>query len=471
MNFPRFGSRAALTASPAAHARQHFPSDEEVAQQVARLRQLKGGVRAFGDVVALGRAAIPALEAVLREPSSPIFQPRCLAADALRAIGGEDALQALLRALADSLARELSPVLLEAEKAVMNGVAENLGRFADERVADALLDALERRPFPEVARALGRLGDARAIPLLVECLHDDVARDAAMEALRSLGERALPQLQRALLCPRITHGFEGPTRIAGRAAAATLLQEIGGDRLYLPLLWALGDAQPEVRLAAALALAAGGELEATRPALPVLVEALGSESWLPASFAARALALAGRPALEAVLPWLEARPTSPEESRRRLRAVDAVAALKDAEGLRALGKLAEDEDGALRLAAVDALRSVAAEQPEAVASALSFFVADSEPSLRQATARALGLLGARGVALLAGMLGDPSARVRRVVTGEIKKLAASSPAEVASLLEETTSRASTWGARRRARRLLASIGHRRRPSGVRRKLP
>jgi HEAT repeat protein len=210
----------------------------EVAAQVARLRSLEGGVRAFGDVVSLGQAAIRPLEELLREPATPICQPRCLAADALAAIGGELGLEALLRALADSLERELSPVLHEAETAVINSIAENLGRLGGGRAADGLLEALRRRPLPEVARSLGRLGEERAIPALVRCLQDDVAREAAVEALRQIGRPALPFLQRTLLQPQLAHGFEGATWIAGRAAAANLLGVIGGRDCLLPLLWA-----------------------------------------------------------------------------------------------------------------------------------------------------------------------------------------------------------------------------------------
>jgi len=45
-------------------------ASSEVEAQVARLRSLEGGVRAFGDVVSFGPAAIQPLEEPLRHPSS-----------------------------------------------------------------------------------------------------------------------------------------------------------------------------------------------------------------------------------------------------------------------------------------------------------------------------------------------------------------------------------------------------------------
>ena len=69
------------------------PESDEVVRLVGTLRQLHGGERAFMDVVACGPRAIPALRKLLfeREPSG-LFQPRCLAVDALAVLGAKEVL-------------------------------------------------------------------------------------------------------------------------------------------------------------------------------------------------------------------------------------------------------------------------------------------------------------------------------------------------------------------------------------------
>jgi HEAT repeat protein len=211
---------------PDSHPGSTLPGAEAL---VARLRDLQEGPRVLPDIVALGAAALPALERLARGRAESVYQPRCLAADALAMIGGQAAFEALLRTLADSLERRLDPVLREAETAVVNCVAEHLGAIGDARAADLLLQALESHPYRGCARALGRLHEVRAIPRLVQCLDDDVARMAAMDALRGFGRQPEAHLVHALAHPRTRHGVEGATRVAGRAAAASLLGELGGD--------------------------------------------------------------------------------------------------------------------------------------------------------------------------------------------------------------------------------------------------
>jgi HEAT repeat protein len=259
------------------------------AKIVARLRDLQAGAQAFLEVIALGSAAIPSLEAFLRGRSESIYQPRCLAADAIAAIAGPAGFAALRRALADSLERRLDPVLGEAETAVINRVAEHLGALGNPQAADLLLEALRRHPYAGCARALGCLRDPRAVPRLVECLYDDVAREAAVESLRAFGRLPVSHLTRALLQPRLDHGIEGSSKVADRAAAATLLAELGGDEVRLPLLWSLHDAQREVRVAAALALVQHHGLKVQFIVLPALLDALGDERWERAEPVADAL--------------------------------------------------------------------------------------------------------------------------------------------------------------------------------------
>jgi HEAT repeat protein len=94
-------------------------AEAAVQSEVDCLLNLHEGPRAVSRIVSLGERAIPALERVLRGPSQALYHSRCWAADALAAIGGPAACQALIRALNDSAHRTPSPVAQEAEDTVV----------------------------------------------------------------------------------------------------------------------------------------------------------------------------------------------------------------------------------------------------------------------------------------------------------------------------------------------------------------
>jgi HEAT repeat protein len=242
---------------------------------VARLQNLHSGARALPAILSLGDAVVPALESFLRGSSQPLYHPRARAADALGVIGSELALAALIRALRDSIAREPEPLCREAEGVIVSRIAECLSRYRSAAVIEALLDALRARPYPACARVLGEMGDSRAIPLLIECLHEDAARSAAMAMLPRFGRAAVARLRATLAIPHIVHGMEPPTWIDGRAAAATLLGELGDSRA---LIRALDDRQRSVRLAAAMGLAGHAGAVSAR-ALQVLLHGLDEQDW------------------------------------------------------------------------------------------------------------------------------------------------------------------------------------------------
>jgi HEAT repeat protein len=107
----------------------------------------------------------------------------------------------------------------------------------------------------ERARALGEMGDPRAIPLLIESLHEDAARAAAMAALLRFGRAAIARLCAVLAMPHVVNGIEPPPWVDRRAAAATLLGELGDPG---SINRTLDDPQRAVRLAAAMSLASRG---------------------------------------------------------------------------------------------------------------------------------------------------------------------------------------------------------------------
>lgn len=350
---------------------------QDVHGLVERLRDLSDGPRAFFEVVARGTAAVPFLEGLLRGPSTTVFQPRRLAAEALGAIGGPAGVEALLGALADSVGRRLDPQLRFAEDAVIDAIARQLARFPTQRVDEALRAALEEHPYPACALALGRHGDLQALPLLVEALHDDFARPSAQTALLGLGPAAVESLARALRSPRMRHGREGPSRIAGRAAAAALLGELSGAGATSALVEALSDPEREVRQAAAVALSTR-QTTPSPDVIDVLVETLGEEEWTRAEAPARVLLALGPPAVARLLAVITRGHSTPEERRRRIRATELLARLAPTDSLAALGALAGDRDVELRRATVTALaRAGAAATP-----ALARFLDDADEGIR-----------------------------------------------------------------------------------------
>lgn len=337
---------------------------------VARLQNLYSGPLALPQIISLGKAAVPALEACLRGPSQALYHPRALAADALAAIGGKDARASLIRALRDSIARQPDPFSQEAEAVMVSHIAEHLSAHRSPAVIDALLHALRTRPLAACARTLGELGDRRAIPLLVDCLAEDAARSAAMTALRRFGRETIAPLRALLGMPHYVHGIEPPTHIDGRTAAATLLGELG-DRS--PLLRALYDRERSVRLAAAMGLAA---TPATAPerAIQLLLQGLDERDWACAHTSMQSLLPLG-PSLTGALGKILADNTSDEAAQRRHRRAALLAGrLGLASAAPSLAALSCSDDPQLRLAAVDALAQIAAAEE----SQLAAFLADRQ---------------------------------------------------------------------------------------------
>ena len=342
--------------------------DERVASTVARLADLVEGPSAYFQVIALGAEAVPELERLVRSPTSTVHQPRCLAVDALAQIGGAGATDALLRALADSLARTLDPVLRHAEDVVANRICQQLATADEPRVRDALIGVAANHAYPGCATALARLREPRAAPYLAHGLGDDTMRSYAADALATLGRVAVRDVTRVLACPRSVAGAEPPTWIDARATAAAILGSIGGDAADLPLAWALSDSQPAVRRAAALAWCAH-DRAAAAVAAPVLIEGLASDSFVDREAAADALRGVGPAAIE---PLASATRALPRDG-----ATIAVRLLGELGAMAALGALHDHPDRHVRWAAVEGLRRTGARAE------LARFAKDPDPEVRR----------------------------------------------------------------------------------------
>jgi HEAT repeat protein len=334
------------------------------------LQDLHAGPLVLAEIISLGETAIAPLEVFLRGASQSLYHPRALAVDALAAIGGDNSIAALIRALRDSIARKLDALRNEAEDVVISRIVEHLSEYGGPAVTEAILDALRARPYPACARALGQVGDARAIPLLVHCLYEDAARNAAMESLRRCGPAAVADLRAALATPSFVYGMEAPTHIDGRIAATTLLGELG-DRDSL--IRALDDRQRSVRIAAALGLAAGRS-EVPGRAIELLLDGLDDPDWARVQTIMEALMNVG-PSIVDLLGKILTQDATDEGSQRRRRHAAVLAGRLGLPAAAAwLAALSSASDSRLRLAAISALAQIGAPDERQLAQ----FLADAD---------------------------------------------------------------------------------------------
>lgn len=407
---------------------------------VEALRNLHLGPLVFHEVVRLGDAALPALESLLRGSSDAIHQPRCLAADALAAIGSSAAVQVLIRALLDSVARDLSPVLLEAEGILVNHIAEHLSRFPRPEVTEALLSALRRKRYPYCAAALGLTGDPRAIPLLLDCLGEDAARPAAAAALRRFGLPTLLPLANILSKPQSDGAPESPSRLDGRVAAARLLGDFArpGSRdasfAIAALVKALSDRQRSVRVEAALGLVRSGA-RGDEDVVRILVAALDEENWARAEEITTVLIRVGPKAERLLIPIIGLHPRDEADRRRRVRAVDAVGRLGSIAAVGVLRGLHGSRDTTLRFATVKALASIGSSD----ASSLAVFLNDPHPTIRVRALQALVRRRVLDPKLAICLLADEDSDVRSLATSAVRS-------DIVAALPSLKRAASHWGA-------------------------
>ena len=231
---------------------------DEAQALVARLNNLHDIFRVQGEILAYGQETVEPLAELLLSPPSTFSEPRVAAAECLGAIGGDKAVDALIRVLDYYDLETLGPVQRFAEDAVRNVAARRLAQFGSPKVSDSLLLALQRNHLIGAGQALAHLGDTRAIPYLIECLEDDYKKEKAIVALRQFGQAAVSYLCEAIERPRFVQGVEPPLSQERRSRAAELLGHLKA-REALPALEAgLHDESESVRIACSVALAGLG---------------------------------------------------------------------------------------------------------------------------------------------------------------------------------------------------------------------
>ncbi len=278
--------------------------------------------------------------------------------------------------------REFGPIAVEPLLSVLDRsdslnarvwAAQILGRLADRRATWPLVERLHDRAEQlrlSAANALAELGDAAAVPALIGVVLRDPVAAVRAQAARALGElgdeRALPLLIASLGDPDYWMRFRALEAIEALAPTDTSSIET-----------ALGDANPEVRRRAVLALDRMGRLE--KP-----FEDLTSDDDLVSAEAERRLVAVGRAGLaERLVRHLEA-----AEPRMRIRIV------------RVLGQVGEPRH----------------------ADALVAALKDSDPEVVQEVVRALATLApASAVPALIERLSGPDRALRTAVAGALRQ--------------------------------------------------
>jgi HEAT repeat protein len=345
---------------------------------VARLENLPDVFRVQGEILVLGRAAVPALSAFLLGRPSVLPQARAAAAECLGALGGNEAVDALVRVLTYHDVRALTPAVRLAEEAVRNVAARALGRLAARAAVPALLAALGEQRLIGAGAALAVMRETRALPALARLLEEPTHAEAA-ELLASFGVDAVPALA-ATLAERAGEDAETPGSEQRRRLAAEVLGTVGGPAAEATLRRHLADPSLRVRIAAALALARLGFQDGVAA---IAGAALADPDVTVQAEAVDALGAMGRDAVPVL-----AGVVADDAALPRARGVAAwlLARTPDASAVPALRRALAAADPQLRCAAVRALAALP-DSPEAVA-AVAAARRDPAPAVRDAARHA-----------------------------------------------------------------------------------
>jgi len=348
--------------------------------------------------------AAPAPDTVAPGRASAVFRPDVLPPDleAKRAVAGllaahtveeqrsrveqlrhlTDAVLALrnIGAIAEIIAG-LDRALIEVHDPVaQEGIGDIAAALTDDVVVERMVARLGEVRVPPVERAhlvdaVGALAAVAAGPVVDAYLNAPAElREAYRAAMRAAGERALETLQDRLA-----------SKVPEVAAAAAEFLGLTGSPQAVPLLIGISrHADERVREAALLGLAELGGREVSRPAMP----ALKDESVLVRMAAARAIAAAGDVGATTVL----IRRVEQEADEGVLAALlKAIGQLGAKEALEILAKHAEPggrprRTPYVRAAAVEGLARL--DRPEARA-LLELYARDKEPTVKRAAEASL----------------------------------------------------------------------------------
>ncbi|MEJ5241393.1 MAG: HEAT repeat domain-containing protein [Anaerolineales bacterium] len=280
------------------------------------------------------REALPALLGALRSPSQEV---RIQAAKTIGGIGDASVLPSLIR-----LTKDADPGVRVAAVLAMSYFPQSTSTLKDVLLEDAKIEVRQA-----AARALTRLRDPSTLPALIEALQDgrwwyerEREVEDLLQAILAFGEQAVPYLLET-----IEHRESVVRRLS-----ALLLGKIK-DRRALPALEiALYDLHFEVGETAAQALIGFG-----REGIEVLIQALQHPE---ATVRERVVHAMGSLPHPQFTPLLIERLQDSDEAVR-LRAIQALARIKDRRALPALQALATDRTNrTLFLAAREAIEEI-----------------------------------------------------------------------------------------------------------------
>lgn len=166
--------------------RNSWDDPPDLATALSKIRALHKDADGIAEVVAIGAAAIPALQQILleREPSG-LYQIRCRVAVALGLLRAFDVLEDFLRKPPSGDAIERL-----GDDAVVSTAARAIAQCKDDRTFALLRELAITRPLNGVITALASFKRPEAIPILINALGEDEVRSTAESALASFGCRA-----------------------------------------------------------------------------------------------------------------------------------------------------------------------------------------------------------------------------------------------------------------------------------------
>jgi HEAT repeat protein len=251
-------------------------TDEEIRSFVGDLQSLQGGDLTVSLLVGCGARAIPPLrEYLLEGQPQGIFQPRQRAVEALAQLGAKEVLLEYLsqkREIPDAVARF-------GEEAVENTAARALSKWRTDNVYLFLKDYAQKRMLSGVIEALGKFEREESAAQLIRALEDDVCRPTAEEALRVVAEKMKP----LLLCAAHRESNEGEEKTSERQRRRSVLKILAEMSLtqqdWGKLQDLLHDKDVPVALTTALIAVNTSPLEEKQQAARFLIRSLGQAQW------------------------------------------------------------------------------------------------------------------------------------------------------------------------------------------------
>lgn len=219
-----------------------------------------------------------------------------------------------------------------------------LGEIGDPAAIPALRPVLDIG-VPSIrvtaADALSRMGDAEAALVLIDWLGgtDDIANRVAVNALRRLGNKALPSVLKALQSDRATC----------RAAAVSLLARIDSPQIVAPLVARLGDGAVSTQARKVL-----GQRLAMKETLDELLKLLGHDDDAVRLRAVELIEASGQVYPVAAVAVL----VSDKDPRVRVAAITLLGKSGDKAVLHPLADAMRDQDANVKAAAGEALAAM-----------------------------------------------------------------------------------------------------------------